>query len=55
MLGTLTGIFGQRVTRFAMLHFAIEHESYHRGQIAVCARELGRVPALTRILQAPAS
>ncbi len=50
MLGTMTGIFGQSVTRFAMLHFAIEHESYHRGQIAVYARELGRVPALTQML-----
>lgn len=55
MLGVIQGIFGQPVTRFAMLHFAIEHESYHRGQLAVCAREMGRVPALTQMLEASAT
>ncbi|MGH7552626.1 MAG: DinB family protein [Longimicrobiales bacterium] len=39
---------GQPGTRLAWLYHAIEHESYHRGQIALYARFLGLVPALTR-------
>ena len=40
-------------TRLAWLHHGIAHEEYHRGQLAVYARGLGRVPALTqRILGA---
>ncbi|MCG6989797.1 MAG: DinB family protein [Gemmatimonadetes bacterium] len=51
MLDAMPGIFGQPVTRFAVLHFAVEHESYHRGQIAVYARTMGLIPALTQMLQ----
>jgi uncharacterized damage-inducible protein DinB len=39
---------GQPGTRLAWLHHCIEHEMYHRGQLALYARLLGRVPALTR-------
>lgn len=35
-------------TRLAWLHHGIAHEEYHRGQLAVYARCLGRVPALTQ-------
>jgi uncharacterized damage-inducible protein DinB len=39
---------GQPGTRLAWLHHAVEHEMYHRGQLALYARLLGRVPALTQ-------
>lgn len=55
MLKTMPGIFGQPVTRFAAFDFAVQHEWYHRGQIAVYARTLGRVPALTQMLHGSAS
>ena len=37
-------------TRHAWLWHAVEHESYHRGQLAVYVRTLGIVPALTRLI-----
>ena len=44
------GVLG---TRFAWMQHGISHEEYHRGQLALYARLLGRVPALTqRILGA---
>ena len=39
------GIFG---TRFAWMQHGISHEEYHRGQLALYARLVGRVPALTQ-------
>jgi uncharacterized damage-inducible protein DinB len=39
---------GQEGTRLAWLQHGIAHEEYHRGQLALYARLLGRVPALTR-------
>jgi len=39
------GILG---TRFAWMQHGISHEEYHRGQLALYARLLGRVPALTQ-------
>lgn len=39
---------GQPGTRLAWFHHGIAHEEYHRGQLAVYARLLGRVPALTQ-------
>ena len=35
-------------TRLAWMNHGIAHEEYHRGQIALYARLLGRVPALTQ-------
>jgi uncharacterized damage-inducible protein DinB len=35
-------------TRFAWMQHGISHEEYHRGQLALYARLLGRVPALTQ-------
>lgn len=35
-------------TRLAWMHHGIDHEMYHRGQLALYVRLLGRVPALTR-------
>lgn len=39
---------GVEGTRLAWLNHGIDHESYHRGQLALYARLLGRTPALTR-------
>jgi uncharacterized damage-inducible protein DinB len=35
-------------TRLAWLWHAIDHESYHRGQLAIFIRVMGGVPALTK-------
>jgi uncharacterized damage-inducible protein DinB len=42
---------GERGTRLAWLYHAVDHESYHRGQLALYARLLGQVPVLTRRIQ----
>lgn len=39
---------GQRGTRLAWMNHGIAHEMYHRGQLALCARLMGHVPALTQ-------
>jgi uncharacterized damage-inducible protein DinB len=39
---------GSRWTRVQWLHHGIEQEMYHRGQLTLYARLLGKVPALTR-------
>jgi uncharacterized damage-inducible protein DinB len=41
---------GKRGTRLAWLYHMIDHESYHRGQLALYVRQLGYVPALTRMI-----
>ena len=42
---------GERGTRLTWMHHGIAHEEYHRAQIALYARLLGRTPALTRLIQ----
>jgi uncharacterized damage-inducible protein DinB len=42
---------GEPARRLTWMHHGIGHEEYHRGQIALAARLLGHVPALTRIIQ----
>jgi uncharacterized damage-inducible protein DinB len=44
--------FGQAQSRLTALWFAISHEMYHRGQIAMRAREAGCVPVLTQQMRA---
>jgi len=39
---------GKMGTRLAWMHHGISHEEYHRGQLALYARLIGRVPALTK-------
>jgi uncharacterized damage-inducible protein DinB len=39
---------GTHGTRLAWFHHHVAHEMYHRGQLALYARLLGQVPALTR-------
>jgi uncharacterized damage-inducible protein DinB len=52
-VGMLQGIRrfdGQTSTRLAWLWHLIDHESYHRGQVAMYARQIGLIPALTRLI-----
>lgn len=48
MLQHIRRFDGEEGTRLAWMHHGISHEMYHRGQLTVYARLLGRVPALTR-------
>ena len=41
---------GLPATRLAWMNHGIAHEEYHRGQIALYARLVGRVPALTQLI-----
>ena len=41
---------GEPATRLTWLNHAIAHEEYHRGQLALYARLMGRVPALTKLI-----
>src|SRR5688572_25354435 len=49
---TITGLFGGETTRFGFLSFAYGHEMYHWGQLGLCARAGGEIPALTRFIEA---
>jgi uncharacterized damage-inducible protein DinB len=51
LLQTIRRFDGKPGTRLAWMNHGIAHEEYHRGQIALYARLLGRVPALTRLIQ----
>ena len=42
---------GETGTRLAWLQHGIAHEEYHRGQLALYVRLLGRTPALTRLIE----
>ena len=42
---------GERGTRLTWMHHGIAHEEYHRAQLALYARLLGRTPALTQAIQ----
>jgi uncharacterized damage-inducible protein DinB len=48
MLQHIRRFDGEMGTRLAWMHGGIAHEEYHRGQLAMYARLLGRVPALTK-------
>ena len=48
VLQTIRRFDGTMGTRLAWMSHGIAHEEYHRGQIALYARLLGRVPALTQ-------
>jgi uncharacterized damage-inducible protein DinB len=50
MLQTIRQFSGQPATRLSWMHHGIAHEEYHRGQLALYARLVGRVPALTRLI-----
>jgi uncharacterized damage-inducible protein DinB len=50
MLQTIRQFNGQPATRLSWMHHGVAHEEYHRGQLALYARLVGRVPALTRLI-----
>jgi uncharacterized damage-inducible protein DinB len=50
MFQTIRRFDGIRGTRLAWLYHLIDHESYHRGQLALYVRQLGYVPALTKLI-----
>jgi uncharacterized damage-inducible protein DinB len=47
----ITRFDGLKCTKLEWLHHAIAHEEYHRGQLALYARLMGREPALTRLIR----
>jgi uncharacterized damage-inducible protein DinB len=51
MLQRITRFDGEEGTRVAWMNHGISHEDYHRGQIALYARLVGRVPALTQLIR----
>jgi uncharacterized damage-inducible protein DinB len=48
MLHNIRRFDGKMGTRLSWMHHGIGHEEYHRGQLALYARIMGRVPALTK-------
>jgi hypothetical protein len=50
LLSPILQFNGEPAARLTWLHHAIGHEEYHRGQLALYARLLGRVPALTQLI-----
>ena len=52
MLRPITQFNGEPAARITWLHHAIAHEEYHRGQLALYARLMGLVPALTQVIEA---
>jgi len=51
MKRTIMRFDGLKGTKLEWLHHAIAHEEYHRGQLALYARLMGREPALTRLIR----
>jgi uncharacterized damage-inducible protein DinB len=47
----MTRFDGKPGTKLAWLYHGISHEEYHRSQLALYARLMGRVPALTKAIQ----
>lgn len=50
-LQLITRFDGKKGTRLAWMHHGIGHEEYHRAQIALYARLIGRTPALTKQIE----
>jgi uncharacterized damage-inducible protein DinB len=50
MLQLITRFDGERGSRIAWMNHGISHEEYHRGQLALYARLVGKVPALTQLI-----
>ena len=50
MLQFITRFDGVPGTRLGWMNHGIAHEEYHRGQLALYARLVGRVPALTQLI-----
>jgi len=52
MLQRIRRFDGKQGTRLAWMHHGIAHEEYHRAQLALYARLMGRTPALTKLINA---
>ena len=50
MLQLITRFDGEQGSRLAWMNHGISHEEYHRGQLALYARLVGKVPALTQLI-----
>lgn len=50
MLRPIRRFDGERWARLTWMYHGIGHEDYHRGQLAMYARIMGLVPALTRAI-----
>jgi uncharacterized damage-inducible protein DinB len=50
MMQLITRFDGERGSRIAWMNHGISHEEYHRGQLALYARLMGKVPALTQLI-----
>jgi uncharacterized damage-inducible protein DinB len=50
LLQLITRFDGERGSRLAWMNHGVAHEEYHRGQLALYARLVGRVPALTQLI-----
>ena len=51
MLQQIRQFNGVPATRLSWMHHGIAHEEYHRGQLALYARLVGLVPALTKLIE----
>ena len=51
MLQRIRRFDGAEWTRLTWMHHGIAHEEYHRAQLALYVRLLGRTPALTKLIQ----
>lgn len=51
LLDPIVQFNGEPATRLTWLNHSIAHEEYHRGQLALYARLLGLVPALTKLIE----
>lgn len=51
MFQFITRFDGLKGSRIVWMHHGIAHEEYHRGQLALHARLMGRVPALTKLIR----
>ena len=51
MLQRIIRFDGEAGTRLAWMNHGVSHEDYHRGQLALYARLVGRVPALTQLIR----
>ncbi len=54
MLQRIRRFDGAYGTRLAWMNHGVAHEEYHRGQLAMYARSMGLVPALTQLIHGSA-
>jgi uncharacterized damage-inducible protein DinB len=51
MLEPITQFNGEPARRLSWMSHGVAHEEYHRGQLALYARLMGLVPALTQLIE----